>query len=129
MKKKGIIIVMIIVIIALLAGYFVIQSKNKAQQGAKTVTIIVVQEDGKETKHVCHTDAENLEDLFAETDFVTGEQGPYGLYITDVDGVHAKYEETGTYWGMKKDGVDLMTGAKDTLIADGETYQLVYTKM
>jgi len=129
MKKKGLIIVMVILIIALIAGYFVIQSKNKAQQGAKTVTIIVVQEDGKKTEHVCHTDAENLEDLFAETDFVKGEQGPYGLYITEVDGVFAKYETTGTYWGMNKDGEALMTGAKDTLIADGETYELVYTKL
>jgi len=129
MKKKALLFVMIIVIIALVAGYFIIQSKNKAQLGAKFVTIIVVQEDGKKTTHECHTDAENLEDLFAETDFVKGEQGPYGLYITEVDGVRAKYEETGTYWGMKKDGVDLMTGAKDTLIADGETYELVYTKL
>ena len=60
--------------------------------------------------------------------FVSGENGPYGLYIKTVDGITADYDSDGAYWAMYKDGEYLMTGAKDTKIAEGERYELVYTK-
>ena len=40
----------------------------------------------------------------------------------------ADYDKDGAYWAFSKDGVDLMTGVDDTIIADGDKYEITYTK-
>lgn len=75
-----------------------------------------------------NTDAENLEDALTGVDLVQGDQSEYGLYIKTVNGILADYDVDASYWGMYKDGEYLMSGAKDTQIADGDKYELAYTK-
>lgn len=98
------------------------------KNGDKCVYIEVIQEDKSSNTYKCHTDADNLEDLLLSTDFVEGEMAQYGLYIKKVEGVEADYDKNQAYWAMKKDGVDLMTGAHDTPIENGDHFELVYTK-
>ena len=93
-----------------------------------TITVAVTGPDGTVKEHIVTTDSDNLEDAFLDSGFVSGENGPYGLYIKTVDGITADYDSDGAYWAMYKDGEYLMTGAKDTKIAEGERYELVYTK-
>ena len=93
-----------------------------------TITVAVTGPDGTVKEHTVTTDSDNLEDAFLDSGFVSGENGPYGLYIKTVDGITADYDSDGAYWAMYKDGEYLMTGAKDTKIAEGERYELVYTK-
>ena len=92
-----------------------------------TITIEVIGPDGTSTEHDVTTTSTNLEGAFLDSGFVTGDDGPYGLYIKVVDGISADYDKDGAYWGMSKNGEYLMTGAKDTPIAEGEHYELVYT--
>lgn len=129
MKKKGSLIVMVVVIIALVACYFVINNKLESDPNTKKITVVVVQSDGHEIEHKITTNATNLEDALMAEDFVKGENGAYGLYITEVEGEYAKYEVNNCYWAMYRDDVALETGAKDTIIKDGEIYKLVFTKL
>ncbi|MBE6598179.1 MAG: DUF4430 domain-containing protein [Ruminococcaceae bacterium] len=92
-----------------------------------TITVAVTGPDGATTELPVTTDAENLEDAFLDSGFISGDMGEYGLYIKTVNGITADYNTDGAYWAMYKDGEYLMTGAKDTPIADGEHYELVYT--
>ncbi|MDO5331567.1 MAG: DUF4430 domain-containing protein [Bacillota bacterium] len=128
-QKKGSFVVMLIVIIALVISYVVINKKLDADPNTKNITLIVVHSDGSEFKHSIRTNALNLEDAIYDDEIVKGEDGAYGLYITEVDGEFAKYEVNNAYWAMYRDDVALETGAKDTIISDGETYRLVYTKL
>ena len=98
------------------------------EQEEITLTIEVVGPDGVSKEHTVTTDSDNLEGAFLDSGFVSGEDGPYGLYIKTVDGITADYDTDGAYWAMYKDGEYLMTGAGDTKIAEGEHYELVYTK-
>ena len=92
-----------------------------------TITLSVTGPDGTVTEHPITTDADNLEDAFLDAGFISGDMSEYGLYIKTVNGITADYNTDGAYWAMYKDGEYLMTGAKDTKIADGEQYGLVYT--
>ena len=74
------------------------------------------------------TDKKILGDALLEHDLIAGEEGPYGLYVKKVNGITADYDKTQTYWALKKNGKDVMTGVDMTEITDGEHYEFVYTK-
>ena len=84
-------------------------------EGAKTITVAI------------HTDAENLRGALEENGLVSGDESEYGLYVKSVNGIAADYDADGYYWALSKAGEYLMTGVDDTLIADGEQYELVRT--
>ena len=74
------------------------------------------------------TDKEILGDALLEHDLIAGEEGDYGLYVKVVNGMTADYDVDQSYWAFYKDGEYMMTGVDGTEIADGEHYELVYTK-
>ncbi len=88
----------------------------KVEAGEKAVVITI------------NTDAKNLEDALLTAELVEGEQGAYGLYIKTVNGILADYDVDQSYWAMYKDGEYLTSGAKDTAITSGDSFELVYTK-
>ena len=53
---------------------------------------------------------------------LSGEEGPYGLYIKEVNGILADYEKDATYWGFYINGEYAMTGADMTDAVDGDSY-------
>ena len=57
---------------------------------------------------------------------ITGEEGPYGMYIHEVDGERAVYEESGAYWSFYVGEEYAQTGIDLTPIEDGAAYKLVY---
>lgn len=94
----------------------------------ETAIDVVVTAGEKSITVTINTDAKNLEDALTSVDLVQGEDSEYGLYIKTVNGIVADYDVDASYWGMYKDSEYLMTGAKDTKIADGESYELKYSK-
>ncbi len=88
----------------------------KVEAGEKSVVITI------------NTDANNLEDALLSAELVEGEQGAYGLYIKKVNGILADYDADQAYWAMYKDGEYLTSGAGDTAITSGDSFELVYTK-
>jgi len=104
------------------------ESTNAEIQRKHTINVVIVDDKGQKLNFEVKTDADNLGDALIGAGLVKGEQGDYGLYIKYVCDIRADYEQDGAYWQLTKGGEYLMTGADSTPIADGETYELTYTK-
>lgn len=96
-------------------------------EGAKTVKVKVIVAEQSVTFTI-KTDAETLGDALLAHNLIAGEQGDFGLYVKVVNGITADYDVDQSYWGFSKDGEYMMTGVDGTAIADGEVYELTYTK-
>lgn len=95
--------------------------------GAKTVEVEVKVEE-KSVTFTLKTDKETLADSLLEHSLVSGEDGPYGLYVKEVNGIVADYDVDGAYWSLYKGGEACMTGVSGITVSDGEHYELVYSK-
>lgn len=107
---------------ALLLGLWYV-NRPQAQAGAKTVAVEVVHGDGSARDFTYHTDAEYLGEVLTEEKLAEGETGPYGLYITTVDGETAQ-DSLRQWWCITKGGERVDTGADATPIADGDHFEL-----
>lgn len=125
MKNKKIwlgLAALVVVAAGLLLVYRTFAPKPVA--GSKTVTVEIVHGDGTARTVELRTDAEYLgQALDEEEGLVTGEEGPYGLYIKTADGETAS-DAHRTWWCITKAGAELPTSADLTPIADGERYEL-----
>ncbi len=92
-----------------------------------TLTVEVIDKEGKSTEFTIKTDKDNLGAALIDEGLVEGEVGEYGLYITTVNGIVADYKTDGAYWALSRNGEYLMTGADSTPIADGDHYEITYT--
>ena len=101
----------------------------KAQEGAKNITIEVIDDAQKSTMYEVNTDAEYLGDAIRETKdlVVDGTESEYGMMVDTVNGVVADYNENGAYWAFYVDGEYCMYGMDEQPIADGQAYQIIYT--
>ena len=95
--------------------------------GEKTLTIDVTAEEKTVTVTV-NTDKDTLGEALIDCGLISGDQGPYGLYVKFVNGIEADYDKTQTYWGVTKNGESVMTGVDLEEITDGGKYEFTYTK-
>ena len=107
--------------------------KEDEEENSKTpveVTISVTVIDDKKSTDTFEisTKSENLGDALLESGRVKGDNDKFGLYIKEVDGLRADFELDGAYWSVSKDGKMLVTGPSQTPIADGDKFELTYTK-
>lgn len=103
-------------------------TENKSfGDGAKTV-IVKVEAGEKSVEFTIKTDRETLGDALLDHDLIVGEDSAYGIFIKRVNGILVDYDKDKAYWGFFKDGEYMNTGVDTTAIADGEHYELVYTK-
>lgn len=96
-------------------------------EGEKTV-LVEVKAGEQSVTFTVNTDETTLGAALLEHNIIAGEDGPYGLYIKVVNGITADYDVDQSYWGFYKNGEYMMTGVDVTEFADGEHYELVYTK-
>ena len=128
--KKIVIAVAVLAVIALLFGVIYAKFAPKATAGSKEITIVVVDDEGESIEYAVKTDAEYLGQAFEDAEGleVEGEEGPYGLTITKVNGLEANYNTDAAYWSLYVGEEYGNYGADEQPIEDGETYKLVYTK-
>lgn len=127
-KKIGIgIAVLVVLIAAALIIYFV--AKPKTVQGAKALTIEVVDDQGASKSYEVHTDAEYLRQAMEEAEGLTfeGTESEYGLMVNTVNGVTADYSADGAYWAFFVNDNYCEYGIDAQPVNDGETYRIVYT--
>lgn len=93
-----------------------------------TITVTVVDDKGEGTDFELKTKAQNLGDALLEAKLVEGEDSEFGLYIKVANGLRADYDLDGAYWSLTKGGEYVMSGADTTPIADGDRFELTYTK-
>lgn len=95
--------------------------------GAKTFSLEVKVED-KIITFTVHTDKDTVGEALIENGIVSGEEGPYGLYIKVVNGMTADYDVDQSYWAFYIDGEYAMSGVDATEIVEGAKYQLAREK-
>lgn len=97
-------------------------------EGAKSFTLKITYLEGETITATINTDAESVGEALEELGVLKGEEGPYGIYIKEVNGVTAVYEEDGTYWAFYIDGEYAMTGADVTPVTAGAEYTFAVEK-
>lgn len=129
MKKNGKLIAAIVAVVVLIAAFAAIWhfTRPETVDGTKKITVEVVHKDGSTKSFNYTSDKEYLGEVLVPEGLVTGEDGPYGLYITAVDGESAIYEEDGAYWALYQDGEYAPQSMDQTPIHDGDSFSLVYT--
>jgi hypothetical protein len=95
--------------------------------GAKTAVVEFKVGEHKVTFTI-KTDKKTVGEALQEHGLISGEEGPYGLYVKVVNGITADYDVDKSYWSFNINGEYAMTGVDTTEIAEGVTYQLEYTK-
>ena len=91
-------------------------------EGAKQFTFTVVDGEGNETTATINSDADTVGEALQALDLIAGEPGDYGLYVKEVTGIRAVYEESSTYWAFYINGEYGMSGVDTTAIEPGAAY-------
>ncbi len=117
--------VVLAVLVAAMALVYVF-TRPATDKGDKTLSIQIVYDRVDKTVEI-HTDAEYLGEALEQENLIQGEQGQYGIYIKAVDGRQADGSQQ-EWWCITKGGEIVMTGADETPIADGDTYELTLKK-
>lgn len=94
-------------------------------EGSKTVEVEVIA-DGYSVTFTVKTDEEFLGAPLLAHGIIAGDNGPYGIYITSVNGIVADYDANQSWWSVSKAGESLMTGVDTTKIENGAHYELTY---
>ena len=90
--------------------------------GATQFDFTVTDKDGKKTAFEIHTDKTIVGEALTELGLISGEEGPYGLYVKTVNGVTLDYDTDGKYWAFYINGEYGTTGVDVTEIESGATY-------
>lgn len=116
------------VIVGLLIGVYSAFGA-KAVAGSKDITIEVVNKAEESILYELSTDAEFLRQAMEEAEGLTfeGEEGPYGLAISSVNGEVADYNVDGSYWGFYVNEEYCNYGVDMQPVMDGDAFKIVYT--
>ena len=101
--------------------------RPQAVEGQKHITVTVVHKDGTEKQFSYDTAEEYLGTLLQAEGLIEGEEGPYGLMISAVDGEVADWNVDQSYWALYIGEEYATTGIDTTPILDGASYSLEYT--
>lgn len=117
-----------VILIAVMAVVYV-ALKPKAAEGSKSITITVVDKDGKETVYAVKTDAEYLRGAFADAKGLTveGAESDYGLMVDTVNGQRADFNKDGAYWSFLVNGEYCNYGVDEQVVMDQDEFRIVYT--
>ena len=128
MKNKKLLIALaaLVLVAGLMAGLY-LMTRPEAQEGTKTVQIVIVYEDGSERVETYETEAEYLSELLLEKELVTGyESQEYGFTIESVDGILLDWSKDNAYWALYVGEEYATTSAAGIVLEDGGVYRLVY---
>ena len=124
-KKSVFFAILLAAVMAVFLGIWYV-ARPQLSAGEKDLSIQVIHGDLSTRIFEITTSAEFLGDALTEHDIVQGEMGPYGLYILTADGETAD-EANQEWWCITRSGESLTTGASETPISNGETYELTLT--
>ena len=101
---------------------------GKGQSVEKSFTFEVVDKDGNTETFGITTNKTTVGEALLEEGLIVGEDGPYGLYVTEVNGIVADFNADGTYWAFYVDGGYAASGVDLTEVTDGCTYSFKVEK-
>ncbi|MBQ7296114.1 MAG: DUF4430 domain-containing protein [Clostridia bacterium] len=128
-KSKKILGVVILAVLIVAMAFTFNAFKEKPVEGEKNITIEVVAEDKTSTVYEVDTDAEYLLGAMEDADGLTfeGEDGPYGMSVSTVNGVRADYTLDGAYWAFFVGEEYCNYGVSQQPVEDGDSFKIVYT--
>lgn len=97
-------------------------SEPQKEAGEKAFTFLVVDPDGKETSFQITTSKSTVGEALMDEGLISGEEGPYGLYVLTVNGLTLKYEEDSMYWAFYEGENYAITGVELTPIDESIIY-------
>lgn len=130
MKKKIVIIIAAVLALAALVGGMTalyLALRPDTAEGSKHISVTVVHKDGTQREFTYDTDEEYLGAVLTEAGLIEGEDGPYGLMISAVDGEVADWNVDQGYWALYVGEEYATTGIDTTPVYDGSSYTLEYT--
>ena len=95
--------------------------------GAKTLNVRLEVE-GKSLLFTVKTDATTVGEALLAQGLIAGEDGPFGLYVKNVNGIRADYDTDGAYWAFYLGEAYAPTGMDQTAIDESVTYRIVYAR-
>lgn len=125
--KKVVIAIAVVVVIALAMFGIYQVFMPKGQAGAKEIHVTVVHADQTSKEFTYQTDEAYLGDVLTAEGLIVGEDGEFGIYIKTVDGETVD-ESKEQWWCLTKDGESLNTGADQTPIEDGDSFEITLTE-
>ena len=129
-QKTWIVIVAAVLALALLVTGMValyIKFRPQGQAGDKHFAVTVIHKDGTEKEFTYDTDEEFLGTVLQAAGLIEGEEGPYGMMISAVDGETADWNVDQGYWALYIGEEYATTGIDTTPIHDGDVFTLEYT--
>lgn len=97
-------------------------------EGKTSFNLTVTDADGNETSFVIKTDEKTVGAALVALKLISGEDGQYGLYVKEVNGITADYDKDGTYWAFYVNGEYATAGIDLTDITEGASYALKVEK-
>lgn len=109
-------------------AFVYVKFKPQAVEGAKTVTIEVVDDEGTSVEYEVHTDAEYLLGAMEDAEGLTfdGEDGDYGFTVYTVNDVTADFNTDGAYWSFYLNDEYCNYGVSEQPVNDGDEFMIKY---
>ena len=105
-------------------GTIVVKDGATIGEGSTQFNLVITDGEGKATNVVVKTDKTTVGDALLELKLIGGDNGDYGLYIKEVNGIGADYDVNQTYWAFYINGEYAMSGVDTTDIVAGDNYAL-----
>ena len=127
MKKLLAIVMCVVMLLSLVACGA--KKEETPETGAEKMsfTVIVVHKDGTEKTFSYETNEKYVGPVLEADGLLKGNEGPYGMEITEVDGEKAVYSEDGAYWAVYEGEEYALQGIDTTPVKEGQVYKLVWT--
>lgn len=118
----------LVALIAVMVVLFVV-FREKPVQGAKAITIEVVDNNSESKVYSINTDAEYLRQAMEETKGLSfsGTESEYGMMVDTVNDVTADYNADGAYWAFYVNNEYCNYGIDTQPVKDGDAFSIVYT--
>lgn len=97
-------------------------------EGKLSFHFTVVDDHSVTSYYNVRTDESTVGAALLKLDMIAGEDGDYGLYVKEVNGITADYDKDRAYWGFFVNDDYASSGVDTTEIKEGEVYSLRYTK-
>ena len=141
MKKLLAMLLVLVMVLSLCAGGGAEQpeqttgaSQGSSQEGPveddglMEFTVTVIHADGSSKEFAYQTAEKFVGKVLVDNGLIKGNDGPYGMEITEVDGEKAVYNEDKAYWAIFVGDEYALTGIDSTPVEDGGVYKLEYTR-
>ena len=97
-------------------------SPHALGEGQTTFAFTVTDLAGNEVAFEISTDETTVGAALSAVGLIEGEEGPYGLMVTHVNGVKLVYDKDKAYWAFYIDGAYAMSGVDQTELESGKAY-------